>query len=57
MTLLALGNGAPNIFSAMVAVDHKQPQLAFGQLLGTGVFVTTCVAGEGFDLLHIYQSK
>uniref|UniRef100_A0A1I8F6Q4 Na_Ca_ex domain-containing protein n=1 Tax=Macrostomum lignano TaxID=282301 RepID=A0A1I8F6Q4_9PLAT len=46
--LLAFGNGAPDIFSSLAAVlqsDSGDASLAFGALLGAGVFVTTVVAG------------
>ncbi|PAA81156.1 hypothetical protein BOX15_Mlig023439g3, partial [Macrostomum lignano] len=48
VTLLAFGNGAPDIFSSLAAVlqsDSGDASLAFGALLGAGVFVTTVVAG------------
>ncbi|CAG2248490.1 POR [Mytilus edulis] len=44
----AFGNGAPDIFSAIAAVGNAKngdAGLAFGALLGAGVFVTTVVAG------------
>ena len=37
MTLLAIGNGAPDIFSAIAAFNHPDPKkssLAFGALFG-----------------------
>jgi Ca2+/Na+ antiporter len=43
-----LGNGAPDIFSAISAVGSAKGGdvgLAFGALFGAGVFVTTVVAG------------
>ncbi|XP_067861819.1 mitochondrial sodium/calcium exchanger protein isoform X2 [Heptranchias perlo] len=46
VTFLALGNGAPDIFSAMVAFsDPRTANLAIGALFGAGIFVTTVVAG------------
>ncbi|XP_052074372.1 mitochondrial sodium/calcium exchanger protein-like [Mytilus californianus] len=48
VTFLAFGNGAPDIFSAIAAVGNAKngdAGLAFGALLGAGVFVTTVVAG------------
>ncbi|XP_067911219.1 mitochondrial sodium/calcium exchanger protein [Heterodontus francisci] len=46
VTFLALGNGAPDIFSAIVAFsDPRTANLAIGALFGAGIFVTTVVAG------------
>lgn len=46
VTFLAFGNGAPDIFSAMVAFsDPRTAGLALGALFGAGVLVTTVVAG------------
>ncbi|XP_068994436.1 mitochondrial sodium/calcium exchanger protein isoform X1 [Embiotoca jacksoni] len=47
VTFLALGNGAPDIFSAMAAFSNPHTAgLAVGALFGAGVFVTTVVAGS-----------
>ncbi|CAD5214249.1 unnamed protein product [Bursaphelenchus xylophilus] len=46
VTLVAFGNGAPDIFSAIAsAVSDESPKagLAIGQLLGGGMFITTIV--------------
>ncbi|XP_047684816.1 mitochondrial sodium/calcium exchanger protein isoform X2 [Prionailurus viverrinus] len=46
VTFLAFGNGAPDIFSALVAFsDPRTAGLALGALFGAGVLVTTVVAG------------
>uniref|UniRef100_A0A3B3BBI8 Solute carrier family 8 member B1 n=1 Tax=Oryzias melastigma TaxID=30732 RepID=A0A3B3BBI8_ORYME len=46
VTFLALGNGAPDIFSAMAAFSHPHTAgLAVGALFA-GIFVTTVVAGS-----------
>ncbi|XP_032085596.1 mitochondrial sodium/calcium exchanger protein [Thamnophis elegans] len=46
VTFLAFGNGAPDIFSAVVAFsDPRTAGLAIGALFGAGIFVTTVVAG------------
>ncbi|XP_067932432.1 mitochondrial sodium/calcium exchanger protein-like [Watersipora subatra] len=49
VTLLAFGNGAPDIFSAIAAIGNMKngsdAGLAFGALLGAGVFVTAVVSG------------
>ncbi|XP_072164267.1 mitochondrial sodium/calcium exchanger protein-like [Diadema setosum] len=49
VTLLAFGNGAPDIFSAIAAVTNArngEAGLAIGALFGAGIFVTTIVAGS-----------
>ncbi|TKS78782.1 Mitochondrial sodium/calcium exchanger protein [Collichthys lucidus] len=47
VTFLALGNGAPDIFSAIAAFSHPHTAgLAVGALFGAGIFVTTVVAGS-----------
>ena len=46
ITLMAFGNGAPDIFSTIASVlNTKRPKagLAVGDLLGGGAFVTTIV--------------
>nr|XP_028566950.1 mitochondrial sodium/calcium exchanger protein [Podarcis muralis]XP_028566952.1 mitochondrial sodium/calcium exchanger protein [Podarcis muralis]XP_028566953.1 mitochondrial sodium/calcium exchanger protein [Podarcis muralis] len=46
VTFLAFGNGAPDVFSAVVAFsDPRTAGLAVGALFGAGIFVTTVVAG------------
>ncbi|XP_030847023.1 mitochondrial sodium/calcium exchanger protein [Strongylocentrotus purpuratus] len=49
VTLLAFGNGAPDIFSAIAAITNSrngEAGLAIGALFGAGIFVTTVVAGS-----------
>ncbi|XP_048198861.1 mitochondrial sodium/calcium exchanger protein isoform X2 [Perognathus longimembris pacificus] len=56
VTFLAFGNGAPDIFSAMVAFsDPRTASLAIGALFGAGVLVTTVVAG-GITILHPFTA-
>ena len=45
VTIMALGNGAPDIFSSLAGIGQDRPELVFGELFGAGVFVTTVVAG------------
>ncbi|XRB13005.1 sodium/potassium/calcium exchanger [Pseudoscourfieldia marina] len=45
VTLLALGNGAPDISATVAAVRGGDWRLSLGALTGAGMFVTTCVAG------------
>jgi len=46
VTLLAFGNGAPDIFSSLVGIRQGRASLAFGELFGAGIIVTTIVAGS-----------
>ncbi|XP_068460885.1 mitochondrial sodium/calcium exchanger protein isoform X2 [Clinocottus analis] len=47
VTFLALGNGAPDVFSAIAAFSNPHTAgLAVGALFGAGIFVTTVVAGS-----------
>ncbi|XP_077016032.1 mitochondrial sodium/calcium exchanger protein isoform X2 [Tamandua tetradactyla] len=56
VTLLAFGNGAPDIFSALVAFsDPRTAGLALGALFGAGVLVTTVVAG-GIAILRSFTA-
>ncbi|XP_036132904.1 mitochondrial sodium/calcium exchanger protein [Molossus molossus] len=56
VTFLAFGNGAPDIFSALVAFsDPHTAGLAFGALFGAGVLVTTVVAG-GIAILRPFAT-
>jgi solute carrier family 24 (sodium/potassium/calcium exchanger), member 6 len=45
VTLLALGNGSPDIFSTIAAVSQGAFASSLGSQLGAGMFVTTVVAG------------
>ncbi|XP_070372218.1 mitochondrial sodium/calcium exchanger protein isoform X2 [Equus asinus] len=56
VTFLAFGNGAPDIFSAIVAFsDPRTAGLALGALFGAGVLVTTVVAG-GIAILRPFTA-
>ncbi|XP_012586269.1 PREDICTED: sodium/potassium/calcium exchanger 6, mitochondrial [Condylura cristata] len=56
VTFLAFGNGAPDVFSALVAFsDPRTAGLALGALFGAGVLVTTVVAG-GIAILHPFTA-
>jgi sodium/potassium/calcium exchanger 6 len=43
VTLLAFGNGAPDVFASMMAAHKLKLFLAVGALVGAGLFVTTVV--------------
>ena len=45
VTILAFGNGAPDIFTSLAGISNRRPELVFGELFGAGIFVTTAVAG------------
>ena len=44
VTLLAFGNGAPDLFVCFAAINHEHAQL-YSELLGAACFVTALVAG------------
>ncbi|XP_067120614.1 mitochondrial sodium/calcium exchanger protein-like [Centruroides vittatus] len=48
VTLLAFGNGSPDIFSAIAGIQQGKTDLVIGGLIGGGIFVTTVVAGSIF---------
>ncbi len=45
VTLLALGNGAPDVFTAISGLSQSDFQLALSDLLGGGIFINTIVLG------------
>lgn len=45
VTLLALGNGAPDVFASVAAVKGGQPKTGFGAILSAGTFVSAFVVG------------
>ncbi|KAK9732592.1 hypothetical protein RND81_04G008400 [Saponaria officinalis] len=45
VTLLALGNGAPDVFSSVAAVSLGNPRTGFGAILSAGGFVSGLVVG------------
>ena len=46
ITLLALGNSSPDVFSDLAAVQSaKDFALAIGELMGASMFLTTVVLG------------
>lgn len=45
VTLLAFGNGCPDIFSSIAAASDDRPELIVGELLGAGIFCTSIVSG------------
>lgn len=45
VTLLAFGNGCPDIFASLAAASDDRSELIIGELLGAGIFCTSIVAG------------
>lgn len=46
VTLLAFGNGSPDVFSTFAAMNTHSGSLAIGELIGAAGFITTVVAGS-----------
>lgn len=46
VTLLALGNGAPDIFASMAAIGGDNSRIGFGAILSAGTFVSAFVVGS-----------
>lgn len=46
VTFLALGNGAPDLFSTFAAMRVGSGSLAIGELVGSAFFITSAVAGS-----------
>lgn len=45
VTILALGNGAPDVFASVAAVRGGHPRTGFGAILSAGTFVSAFVVG------------
>ncbi len=46
VTLLAFGNGSPDVFSTFSAMRANSGNLALGELLGAATFIVSCVVGS-----------
>ena len=46
VTLLALGNGSPDVFATFSALRTNAGSLAIGELLGAACFIISCVVGS-----------
>lgn len=46
VTLLALGNGAPDIFASLAAIGGDNSRIGFGAILSAGTFVSAFVVGS-----------
>ncbi|KAF8962752.1 Sodium/calcium exchanger protein-domain-containing protein [Flammula alnicola] len=46
VTLLAFGNGSPDVFSTFSAMKANSGSLAVGELLGAASFIVSCVVGS-----------
>lgn len=46
VTLLALGNGAPDIFASLAAIGGGNSRIGFGAILSAGTFVSAFVVGS-----------
>ncbi|GFY43992.1 hypothetical protein TNIN_445811 [Trichonephila inaurata madagascariensis] len=57
VTLLAFGNGSPDIFSAIAGIRQKKTEMVIGGLIGGGIFTTTVVAGSIFLTQNFQMMK
>ncbi|KAK3669134.1 hypothetical protein LTR78_010984 [Recurvomyces mirabilis] len=57
VTFLALGNGAPDLFSTWAAMSSGSPELAIGELIGAACFISTVIAGSIALLGPFYIQK
>ncbi|KAJ2506394.1 hypothetical protein IWW47_001600, partial [Coemansia sp. RSA 2052] len=55
VTLLALGNGAPDLFSTFSAVRAGSGALALGQLIGSASFIVSVVVGATTLVAPVYK--
>ncbi|KAJ2747270.1 hypothetical protein GGI20_000695 [Coemansia sp. BCRC 34301] len=55
VTLLALGNGAPDLFSTFSAVRAGSGALALGQLIGSASFIVSVVVGATTLVVPVYR--
>ncbi|KAJ2807395.1 hypothetical protein H4S07_003596, partial [Coemansia furcata] len=55
VTLLALGNGAPDLFSTFSAVRAGSGALALGQLVGSASFIVSVVVGATTLVVPVYK--
>jgi sodium/potassium/calcium exchanger 6 len=46
VTLLAFGNGSPDVFSTFSAMRANSGSLAIGELIGAATFIVSCVVGS-----------
>jgi Ca2+/Na+ antiporter len=45
ITILAFGNGSPDVFSTVAAIQQGKFDIALNELTGSGCFVTMVVVG------------
>ncbi|KAJ2907776.1 hypothetical protein GGI21_003548, partial [Coemansia aciculifera] len=55
VTLLALGNGAPDLFSTFSAIRAGSGALALGQLIGSASFIVSVVVGATTLIVPVYK--
>lgn len=56
MTLLAIGNGSPDLFSTFAAFKSNSGEMAIGGLIGAGWFITSVVVGA-VAILHPFKTQ
>ncbi|KAI7903608.1 Sodium/calcium exchanger protein-domain-containing protein [Cokeromyces recurvatus] len=56
VTILAFGNGSPDLFSTFTAMDTGSGSLAVGELIGAAFFIVSVVSGC-MGIIRPFQSK
>ncbi|KAI8992158.1 Sodium/calcium exchanger protein-domain-containing protein [Mycotypha africana] len=56
VTILALGNGSPDLFSTFSALDTGAGSLAIGELIGAAFFIVAVVSGS-MGIIKPFQSE
>lgn len=50
VTILAFGNGSPDIFTAIASMNNDTEQI-YAELLGAAIFIITCVGGSVLTIM------
>ncbi|KAI8070002.1 Sodium/calcium exchanger protein-domain-containing protein [Gongronella butleri] len=56
VTVLAFGNGSPDLFGTFSAMQHGSGSMAIGEIIGAAFFVVSVIAGS-MGIIRPFQSK
>ncbi|ORX42589.1 hypothetical protein DM01DRAFT_1330046 [Hesseltinella vesiculosa] len=56
VTVLAFGNGSPDLFGTFSAMQHGSGSMAIGEIIGAAFFVVSIIAGS-MGIIRPFQSK